>query len=78
MESTLLTILGSLVVALLSVGGLILSSISTRLRHVEVELDAEKANNRLLWTVYRDLLDMYYKWRRDDAPPPPAIPKEIL
>ena len=77
MENTLLIVLGTLVVGMLSAGGVILSNISGRLRLVEDELKAEQANNRILWLVYKKLLDLYYKWRIDGAPEPPELPKEL-
>lgn len=76
MENTLLTVLGTLIVALLTVGGVALSGVSTRLRHVETDLASAREYNRAMWAWARRQLDLYYRWRREDAPDPDPIPEE--
>ena len=76
METTLIVVLGSVIVGFLTLGGVVLNNISQRLRVVEEDLIKERARNRMLWNWGRTILDMYYKWRLEGAPDPPDPPKE--
>lgn len=76
MEITLLTVLGSIIVALMTVGGVVLGNIASRLRAVESDLKKERAYNRIVWFWARALLDLYYKWRIEGAPEPPPLPAQ--
>ena len=77
LEGTLLTVLGAILVGVLSVGGVALSNISGRLDNVEEDLRRSRNYNHKLWAYCRKHLDMYYKWRKDDAPDPEPIPEEL-
>ena len=77
LEGTLLTVLGAILVGVLSVGGVALSNISGRLDNVEEDLRRSRNYNHKLWAYCRKHLDMYYKWRKDGAPDPEPIPEEL-
>lgn len=47
-----------------------------RLRELENRLSAMENNYRDLWYYTRGLLDLYYRWRREDAPNPDPLPDE--
>ena len=76
MESALLTVLGVILTAVLTVVGAALAGISGRLRAVEDDLADARAYNRRLWAWARHQLDLYYRHRKDGAPDPMPIPTE--
>lgn len=76
MEITLLTVLGSVFVGALAVGGVVFGNISSRLRAVEDDLSKERQYNRALWLWAKSVLDLYYKTRPAGSPEPPPMPKE--
>lgn len=53
--------------------GVLYGHLLGRVRELEANLQHE--NNRInrLWTAYRRLVDMYYKYRRENSPEPPEL-----
>jgi len=47
--------------------------IASRVRDLERKIERENARVNKLWSVYRQLVDMYYKYRRPDSPEPPEF-----
>ena len=72
-----LTFAGVVVVALGALVGVLFKRISDVEQRVLVAEDrarlAERHTDRL-WSWARALLDMYYRYRRDDSPDPPPLP----
>lgn len=78
LETTLLTVLGVVLASVLSIGGVVLANISTRLRSVEDDLAVVRTKHARLWLEYRKLVDRYYRWKREDAPDPEPLNDEYI
>ena len=59
--------------SVLASAGVLYGHLLGRVRDLESNLKHE--NNRInkLWIAYRRLIDMYYKYRREDSPEPPDL-----
>ena len=66
----------AIIVAGISVTGVLLGHLYSRLNWVEGDLKDARVYNLLLWEWARKHIDMYYHYRREDAPDPDPIPKE--
>lgn len=66
----------SLVVACISVGGVLLGHLYKRLNDLEGELRDARVYNRRMWSWARRHIELYYQYRREDAPEPEPIPEE--
>lgn len=71
-----LTVLGGVVVAVVSAGGVALGHLYKRLFDVEAEVKSAKAQNRKLWMWARKHIDLYYRFRTDGAPDPDPLPDD--
>lgn len=78
-----LTVAGVLVASVLTAYGIILNVQSRRITEMEQkvlkaesQLAAAKNYNRRLWLFCRNLIDLYYRHRRDGSPDPPGLPEE--
>lgn len=52
--------------------------LAARLALVEGRLSDLETKHNALWVYCRRLLDFAHRWRRDDAPEVPEMPKELL
>ncbi len=66
----------AIIVAGISVTGVLLGHFYTRLNGLEGNLKSARAYNMLLWEWARNHIDLYYRYRKDGAPDPAPIPKE--
>lgn len=66
---------GGVIIAVLTLVGVLMKSFSDRLREVEHELDATRKWNKALWFWARRTLDLYYRYRQLDSPEPDAMPE---
>lgn len=66
----------AIIVAGITVTGVLLGHFYTRLDALEGNLKSARAYNMLLWEWARNHIDLYYRYRRDGAPDPAPIPKE--
>lgn len=76
MTEAALTVLGGVVVAMVTAGGVALGHVYKRLTDVEQEVKAAKAQNRKLWLWARKHVDLYYRHRGPDAPDPDPLPDD--
>lgn len=67
MVATLIGVLATLLVAGLSLLGVIVAQLARRLDRLE-------RDNRALWAYCRRLLDLYYRHRQPGAPDPDPLP----
>lgn len=65
-----------IIVAGISLTGVLLGHFYTRLHGLEESLKSARAYNFLLWEWARKQVDLYYRFRREGAPDPDPIPKE--
>lgn len=49
-----------------------------RLARVEDRLAALESKHARLWVYLRQVIDLYYRWRKDDAPPLPDMPDDLI
>lgn len=66
----------AIIVAGISVTGALIGHLYSRLNRLEDELKGARAYNMILWEWARNLIDLYYRYRKDGAPDPDPIPKE--
>ena len=71
-----LTVLGGVVVAVVTAGGVALGHVYKRLSDVEAEVKSAKAQNRKLWLWARKHVDLYYRHRTAGAPDPDPLPDD--
>lgn len=64
------------IVAFITVGGVFLGHLYKRLNDVEIELRDARVYNIQLWSWARRHIELYYSYRREDAPDPEDIPLE--
>lgn len=74
METALLATIGVVFAGALSLLGVVLAQIASRLRNVELDLLKARLHERALWAWARRHLDLYYRYRREDAPDPEPVP----
>lgn len=66
----------AIIVAGITVTGVLLGHFYTRLNGLEENLKNARNYNLLLWEWARKHIDLYYRYRQEDAPDPDPIPKE--
>lgn len=66
----------TLLAALIAIVGVIIGQMWVRLAALEERVEKVTQQNRRLWLWARKHIDLYYTWRRPDAPDPDAIPSE--
>ena len=66
----------AIIVAGISAMSALLGHFYVRLHGLEENLKSARAYNLLLWEWARKQLDLYYRYRREDAPDPDPVPKE--
>ena len=66
----------AIIVAGMTVTGVLLGHFYSRLHVLEETLNNARAYNLLLWEWARKQVDLYYRHRKADAPDPDPIPKE--
>lgn len=76
MTTAALTVLGGVVVAVITAGGVALGHVYKRLSDVEAEVKSVKAQNRKLWLWARKHVDLYYRHRLEGAPDPDPLPDD--
>ena len=76
-NTALLALVGVVIAAALTAFGAILSVQARRIDELERRTMIAQQYNKKLWMYCRALIDMYYKHRRADSPPPPPLPEEI-
>ena len=76
MNPALLALVGVVIAAALTALGAILAQQAKRITDLELATLKAQSYNRKLWMYCRGLIDLYYKHRRADAPPPPDLPAE--
>lgn len=55
----------------------LVDDLAARLAHVETRLSEMEGKYSALWAYCRRLIDYAFRWRRDDAPDVPDMPKEL-
>jgi hypothetical protein len=55
----------------------LVDDLAARLAHVESRLSDMEVKYSSLWAYCRRLIDYAFRWRRDDAPDVPDMPKEL-
>lgn len=55
----------------------LVDDLAGRLAHVESRLSDMEVKYSSLWAYCRRLIDYAFRWRRDDAPDVPDMPKEL-
>lgn len=70
--------IGALVGAILTHRRGLSQSSDARLARVEDRLAALESKHARLWVYLRQVIDLYYRWRRDDAPPLPDMPDDLI
>lgn len=80
-EQTVVALLGALGVvgaAAVTGVGVVLGLLWRRITQLEAELHRRHQFTHELWFYLRALVDLYYRWRRADAPdlPPPPTEEE--
>lgn len=73
-ETSILAFAGVIVSAVLTAFGAILGTVTKRITEIEEEQRDLESYNEELWVYTRFLLDLYYRWRRHDAPEPEKPP----
>ena len=73
-EHILLAAVGAVLVAVLSVGGVILGQLWARVHNLETQIKYARDQNRGLWNYCRRLLDLYYRHRTPGSPDPDPLP----
>ena len=68
METTPILIFASALITAL------LAGLTATTSHLYRRVDALEIHNRKLWAYTRAVLDLYYRHKADDAPPPPPFP----
>lgn len=63
-------------VSLIGLVGIGYKQLADRLTTLEVGLQRQQRINRDLWLYCRNLIDMYYRNRKPDAPDPDPLPQE--
>lgn len=71
---SLLAGVGVVIAAALTFIGVLLGHQASRIAALERRVDCSDDYSRRLWTWARDLLDLYFRHRKDGAPDPPPIP----
>ena len=66
----------AIIVAGIGLSGVLIGNLYSRLNGLEGELKGARGYNILLWEWARKHIDLYYRYRQDDAPDPDPIPKE--
>ncbi len=69
------TAAGVVLAAFLALLGAMVGHLWARVHSLERDQVEIRRVNNLLWRWGRDLVDLYYKHRTVDAPPPPEPPK---
>lgn len=62
-----------LLIAILTLMGAVLTQLLIRVGNLEKKLEHEQSKVKILWGTFRKLLDMYYKFRKTEAPDPPEL-----
>lgn len=77
-EETLviLQIGGTIIVAVIALGGVVLANILLRLNHVEGQLKRTRKYTHSLWIWARTTMDIYYRYRVAGSPDLPRLPNE--
>lgn len=73
-EQTLLTVAGSVIVAVIAAGGVAIGHLWGRVHQLEDEVRRAREQNRGLWAYCRRLLDLYYRHRTPGSPDPEPLP----
>ena len=68
--------MSGIVVACITVGGVLLGHLYKRLNDVEIELRDARVYNRRMWSWARSHIELYYNYRREGSPDPEPIPLE--
>lgn len=56
----------------------LVDDLAARLAHVEGRMSELEGKHNSLWVYCRRLMDYAHRYRRDDAPEVPEMPKELL
>lgn len=62
-----------LLIAILTLMGAVLTQLLIRVGNLEKKLENEQSRVKILWGAFRKLVDMYYRFRKPDAPDPPEL-----
>lgn len=71
-----IALVGVAFAALLSLLGVFVGQLASRLAALEAKVDSATSYNRRLWEWARKHIDLYFRYRRDGAPDPDPIPVE--
>ena len=62
-----------LLIAILTLMGAVLTQLLIRVGNLEKKLEHEQSRLKILWGAFRKLIDMYYRYRKPEAPDPPEL-----
>lgn len=62
-----------LLIAILTLMGAVLTQLLVRVGNLEKKLESEQSRLKILWGAFRKLIDMYYRYRKPEAPDPPEL-----
>lgn len=62
-----------LLIAILTLMGAVLTQLLIRVGNLEKKLAHEQSRLKILWGAFRKLIDMYYRYRKPEAPDPPEL-----
>lgn len=68
--------MSGIIVACITVGGVLLGHLYKRLNDVEIELRDARVYNLRMWSWARRHIELYYSYRREGSPDPEPIPME--
>lgn len=69
---------GAPIAAVIALVGAWLASRRGRVSKLERRIDGLERRERLLWLHHRHVVDMYYRYRADDAPDLPVMPAGVF
>ena len=69
-------VIGAVLTALIALFGVLIGQLYSRISRLESAVHKAESYNHRMWAWARAMLDLYYRWRKDNAPDPEPLPSE--